>query len=151
MKPKKLALRPLTLLLALILVSNISCTRFNRSKKFIRREGDKISNCMNNWVYSDLEKSQKIRVEIIDKQSSFDLFYFPNLIIGVTEKDDTIAVIDKDYEGKVLEGETITIQPAKWSEEDKELITPCTTVNKSTKKNDLYCAVTNAYYGSISK
>jgi len=77
--------------------------------------------------------------------------FYPNFIIGVTANSDTIGIIDKDFNGTINKNDKISVSPAIWSEEDKELIKPLFTVFKKTKENNLCCSVKIIYYGSCNK
>ena len=122
-----------------------------RSKKFWSREEAKIERCRNEWKYVDLAEKQELKVLLFRDRFLFDIQVFPAFAIGVNNHSDTIAVIDKDFEGIVEIGEKINIAPARWTANDKDYITPVYSVYPKAKTNDLHCAVKEVFYVKIEK
>jgi hypothetical protein len=86
---------------------------------------------------------------LFSPKKQFDLSFFPNFIIGLTETNDTIAFLDKNFDKRIVIGSKIRLLPYKWTEVEKEIIKPAFLVHKKLKDNDLYCAVKEVYFGKI--
>ena len=127
-----------------------SCFNYN-SKKVANQEYDKVKNCRNNWIYEDLKEKKEIKVLLFDEKRCLHNHCFPNFILGVTNANDTIAILDKGFEGLVKINSKITIEPQHWIGEEKEDYLPAFIVSNKTKENDLLCRVKYVYYGKINK
>ncbi len=122
---------------------------FVRSRKFWDSEKNKVEECRSKWIHKDLPKEQQITVLLFTPKSNRDIYSYPNFLIGVTEIKDTIAFIDKHFEGEIRVGVRIKLLPFQWSEAEKTINKPIFTVHKKSKENDLYCIVKTVYYGKI--
>jgi hypothetical protein len=118
-------------------------------RAYWKKEKEKVSNCRKTWKYADLEKTESITVLLYNAKMRFHLFSFPNFIIGENQKGDTIAVMDRHFEGKLKQGDKITIEPYLWTETEKNIIKPLFTVHKKSKENNLYCSIKKVFYGRI--
>ncbi len=113
-------------------------------------EFNKVNSCRSKWVYMDLVQDFKFKV-LLFNHVSYHIAKYQAIVIGVTESQDTFAVIDKDFEGKIESGESINLTSFKWSEKEKATLKPLMTVYKEAWKNDLSCSVKTVYYGKIIK
>lgn len=120
-----------------------------KSKKYWQRESKKVELCRNNWVYNDLTKEQEFNVLLYSPKSRYCLTFFPNFLIGVTKTKDTIAFLDKDFEGEIKIGDTIKLIPCAWSIMEKQNIKPIFFLSPNSKENNLFCKVKTVFYGKI--
>lgn len=120
-----------------------------RSKKFWAREESKMEQCRSNWAYMDLLEKQEVRVLLFRDRFFFDIIPFPAFLIGVNQAHDTLAFVDKDFEGVLEIGKNVTVSPASWTLTEKKEIKPVFSVYPKSKTNDLHCAVKLVYYGSF--
>lgn len=134
-----------TYLLSVIILASCNV----RSSDYWRNETKKIEDCRSKWIYKDLQREQELTVLLFSPKKQFDLSFFPNLVIGLTETKDTIAFIDKDFENRIEIGSKIKLLPFEWTEVEKEIIKPAFMVHKKLKDNDLYCAVREVYLGKM--
>ena len=133
-----------------------SCKGFY-SKHFVSKERWEkehiyVENCRDNWTYSDLNDSLSIEVIHFENQWNYDLAHFPSFFIGVTAKNDTIGIIDYDFNGNVEIGEELLFKPGKsrmTPESGKNGHTPCFTYSYKRKLNKINCAVKNIYYAEL--
>lgn len=128
----------------------ISCFNYN-SKKTASQEYNKVKNCRDKWIYKDLKEKNEIKVLLFDEKRQRHLYSFPNFVIGITNANDTIAILDKEFDGLIKINSKITIEPLQWSSEDKEGYLPAFIVYKTIKENDLLCRIKHVYYGKIGK
>jgi len=77
-----------------------------RSKKsfskvtFHAKSKDKVSifnNCLRNWSYQNITTEQEVTVLHFVPKQAIHFLRSSNLIIGVNRRNDTIAILDKDY------------------------------------------------------
>ena len=122
-----------------------------KSKSYWNIEKEKVQKCRDEWSYKDLEKEIVIRVLLYNSKKNLDISSFPNFVIGVTNSMDTIAIMDKDFEGTINRGSSITVSPLLWTDIEKEIMKPMFTVYPKSKENDLYCSVKIIYYGNINE
>ena len=115
-----------TYLLSVITLA--SC--YVRSSDYWRNETKKIEDCRSKWTYKDLQREQELTVLLFSPKQHFDLSFFPNFLIGLTETKDTIAFIDKDFENRIEIGSKINLVPFEWTEVEKEIIKPAFMVHK---------------------
>jgi hypothetical protein len=120
-----------------------------RSKSFWKEEKTKVETCQNLWAYEDLPESQLITALLFNAKWNHDVSSFPNFLIGVTKNNDTLAIMDKNFEGNIKHGDIVTVVPERWSQVEKDIKKPLFTVNPRSDENDLYCAVRTIYYGKI--
>lgn len=120
-----------------------------RSSDYWRNETRKIEDCRSKWTYKDLQHEQELTVLLFSPKHHFDLSFFPNFLIGLTETKDTIAFLDKNFDKRVVIGSKIKLLPYKWTEVEKEIIKPAFMAHKKLKDNDLYCSVKEVYFGKI--
>lgn len=137
----------ITLALAALVFSGC----YVRSKKFWSREEAKIERCRGEWRFHDLAEEQELKVLLFRDRFLFDIQVFPAFAIGINHHADTIAVIDKDFEGVVKIGEKINISPSAWTAREKENIYPVYSVYPKARTNDLHCAVKGVFYVKIQK
>jgi len=138
----------LTLLTCSTILLFQGCAIMNK-KTYWQTEKEKVSTCYNTWKYEDLQKIESITVLLYNAKENRDLYSYPNFIIGKTPKGDTIAVMDKSFEGNLKQGDKITIEPNLWTEAEKEIKKPLLTVHKKSKENKLYCSIKKVFYGRI--
>ncbi len=131
----------------LSLFTNTSCYLHRKSYRI--SEGTKVDACMKRWTYKDSFDEQNIKVLLFYKKYSFDIQAFPNLVIGVTNGNDTIAIIDKDSEVTIEKFRLVKIKPSIWTDVDKEIYKVGHIISKHAKVNDLFCNVHVAYYGKL--
>lgn len=112
---------------------------------------EEVSNCYNSWKYEDLKKTELLTVLLYNAMSNRDIYSYPNFVIGVNKAGDTLAVMDKSFEGEIKIGEQVTIEPFEWTEPEKKIKKPLLTICKKSKENKLYCSVKTVFYGSIKK
>lgn len=114
-------------------------------------EKAKVEACKSRWVYNDLLEEQTITVLLFSAKFNQGVQSFPNVLIGVTFKNDTIAILDKDFDGILKKGSAVKVLPSIWSNAEKEIKKPALTVYQTSEENDLYCKVKYAYYSKIEK
>lgn len=119
------------------------------SKKSWQAEQKSVSECYKSWKYEDLQTVQHVRVLLYNQKHNQDIYSYPNFLIGINTKGDTIAIMDKDFEGKLREGDMITVEPDEWTNAEKEIKKPLFTVRKKPSENKLYCSVNVIFYGRI--
>lgn len=120
-------------------------------KAYWETEKEKVSNCYKSWKYEDLQTEQQIKLLLYNPKHSQDIYSYPNFLIGINAKGDTIAIIDKDFEGKLSQGDMITVEPHEWTEAENAIKKPLLTVRKKSSENKLYCSVSIVFYGRIKK
>ncbi len=120
-----------------------------KSKKFWANESKKVESCRNKWVYQDLSEEHELTVLSFSAKSRHSLVSFPNFLIGITETNDTIAFLDKDFEGKLNLNDKIKIIPFKWTDTEKQTLKPLYYIHSKSKDNDLFCVVNTVYYGKV--
>jgi hypothetical protein len=89
-----MTLKNLTYPLAIIILASCSV----RSNDYWRNETRKIEDCRSKWTYKDLQCEQELTVLLFSPKKQFDLSFFPNFILGLTETNDTIAFLDKNLD-----------------------------------------------------
>lgn len=114
-------------------------------------ESQKAEDCQGTWKYKPLKKEIKLEVYLSTGKVQYGNHVYPNLILGVTEKGDTIAAVDLDYWGPILAGESLTIVPRKWTLKEKKYRPNFVLNSKYPEYSNLYCAIKNAYYCQFSK
>ncbi len=119
------------------------------SRKFIKIEHDRISPCRDNWVYKDLESETQLKVLIFENQFRVCLSFYPSMVIGILNSGDTVAVLDKDFKGKINKNDKIKLKSSTWDLNDKENIKAPFFITKKVKENDLFCIVKTVYYAQI--
>ena len=143
MKVKSVALLILTLLLIQ------SCQLINKScfTNKQNRINDKLE-CQKKWIYKDLKTSKELKVLYFEKSMRHSISFYPNIIIGIDEKSDTIAVIDYTYPClyKIINNDTIKVLPNTWSDIEKETITLKGYIDVERK---ILCSVKYVYYAEI--
>ena len=129
----------------------LSCSNV-KYRLAINREYDYVKNCREKWNFLDLDEKKELKVLLIQKKVFWHIGTKPNFIIGLTNIGETIAILDKDNNGtdSLKVNDSIIIEPAKWSVEDKENFIPAFIVYKKYTENDLLCKVKYVYYGKIS-
>ncbi len=110
-----------------------------------------MNSCIKKWDLVDLKTSKMVHVLRFDAKYKQTLVQYPNLIIGIDEKNDTIAIIDIDFNEIISEGDTVRACPREWNLVDKGQYFPIARMDKKRSKNKLYCCVKEAYYGKIEK
>lgn len=138
------------LIFFILLSASLYSGCYIRSKKFWVREEAKIEQCRSNWAYMDLLEKQEVRVLLFRDRFFFDVIPFPAFVIGVNQAQDTLAFVDKDFEGVLEIGKKVSIAPASWTLTEKMEIKPVYSVYPKSKYNDLHCAVKLVYYGSFT-
>lgn len=118
-------------------------------KAYWKSEKEKVSHCYKSWQFEDLQTTQHVKVLLYNAKHNQDIYSFPNFLIGVNVEGDTIAVMDKNFEGKLQLGDKITVEPHEWTAAEKEIRKPLLTVRKKSSKNKLYCSVCIVHYGRI--
>ena len=120
-----------------------------RSKKFWTREETKMQTCRENWTYQDLNNPTQIKVLLFRNRLVFDRIY-PAFIIGVNEQQDTVAFIDKDFEGILEVNSSVHVSPGNWSAIKKVELEPVFSVYPKSKVNDFHCAVKVVYFSKFN-
>jgi hypothetical protein len=131
------------------LFTSILAGCFMQNKVPLNKEKLKVESCMNKWIYKDLLEEQTVSVLVYSAKFNHGVQSFPNLLIGVNLKHDTIAILDKDSEVMLKQGNVVKVQPELWSIEEKEIKKPALVVHQNTDINNLYCKVQTVYYGRI--
>ena len=108
-------------LLSICICASILTGCFVKSRKFWDSEKKKIEECRSKWIYKDLSKEQQITVLLFSAKSNRDIYSYPNFLIGMTESNDTIAFLDKDFEGEIKKGDRIKLLPLQWNEAENTL------------------------------
>lgn len=116
-----------------------------RSKKYWRTEEAKMECCRADWTYLNLIEKQEVTILLFRRKVDFYRIY-PAFIIGVTKDQDTVAVIDKDFDTTLRTRQTITVSPVNWTSEEKEELKPVFSVYPRSKSNDLHCTVKRVYF-----
>jgi hypothetical protein len=138
-------------LLILILCVSGCKLHLRHSKKYWDAEKQKIETCRDRWKFIDLAETIELKVLLFNKKSQYDLSVFPNFVIGVTANSDTIGIVDNEFSGIVKQNEKISVSPALWTEEDKQLYFPAFTIYPNSNDNDLHCSIKKIFYGQIKK
>lgn len=120
-----------------------------RTKKFWAREETKMQTCRQNWTYQDLSQPTNVKILLFRNRLVFDRVY-PAFIIGINDQKDTVAFIDKDFEGVFEVNSTVKISPVTWTAIEKVELDPVFSVYPKSKVNDFHCAVKVVYYGKFS-
>jgi len=136
-------------ILVLFFSFSTGCTFYSKYPSEV--EVKRLIECQKRWRYKDLDKDQEITVLLFQGKSNFDIYTYPNLIIGVTALNDTVGILDKDFSEPLISGDRITLTADNWSEREKEILKPLFTVHKNSIENDLFCKVSTVFYGKISK
>ena len=114
-------------------------------------EKNKIAKCYESWQYEDLQSGQHLSVLLHNPKLNRGIQSYPNFIIGVNAQGDTIAILDKDYAGKLGYGDQINVSPHKWTDVEKKVKKPLFTLRKKSEENDLYCMVKTVFYGKVEE
>ena len=107
--------------------------------------------CQKEWKYKNLKTETKIRVFLSTGKIQYGIHVYPNLVLGISEKGDTIAAVDLDYWGPIRSGELLTVVPRKWSKEEKQYRPNLALNSKHPEYTSLYCAVENAFFCQFQK
>src|SRR5690606_13499264 len=118
-------------------------------KAYREAEKEKVSNCYKSWKYEELQSVQHIKVLLYNTKHSQDIYSYPNLLIDVNTEGDTKELMDKDFKGKLQQGDKITVEPHEWTAAEKEIKKPLFTVRKKSSENKLYCSVSIVFYARI--
>ena len=121
------------------------------SKKYWDAEKQKVETYRDRWKFIDLTETIELKVLLFNKKRHYDLSVFPNFVIGVTANSDTIGIVDKEFSGILNQNEKISVSPALWTEEDKQLYFPALTIYPNSNDNNLHCSVKKIFYGKIKK
>lgn len=108
-----------------------------------------VDTCTHDWVYSDLKEDQKLKVLRYQAQFHYDMSSFPGWVIGVTQTNDTIIVLDPQFHGPIKVNQMVKATPLQWSDLEKNLLRPTYSISSKPAENRLYCSVHHAYYGLI--
>ena len=119
-----------------------------RTKKFWTREEEKMSTCRQDWTYQGLNQETTVKILLFRNRLTFDRIY-PAFIIGVDAQKDTVAFLDKDFEGVFEVGATVKVSPAKWTAIEQVELFPVFSVYPKSKVNDFHCAVKTVFYGDF--
>ena len=88
-----------------------------------------------------------------DPKGYYDMVTWPNLLIGINSKGDTIGIVEYGTELQINRNDTITFSPKQIKETILEpsafIRKPVMSVSKKAKINDLYCSVKVIYYGKL--
>lgn len=152
-KMKSINLRKINIFFALFFFILIlgGCISIRWSTKPLSANDKKILSCYDNWTYKNLDSSIHLITLLFQKKSNYDINFYPNLIIGVTQSGDTISVEDKEFTGKLIVGDKIKIDPTIWTKLEKQSYLPLYTIYSHKTANHLICSVKIAYYGQIVK
>jgi len=120
-----------------------------RNKKFWTREETKMKSCREAWTYQDLSQRAEVKILLFRNRLVFDCIY-PAFIIGINVQKDTVAFIDKDFEGVFEVNSAVKVSPANWTPIEKVELDPVFSVYPKSKFNDFHCAVKVVYYGKFS-
>lgn len=118
-------------------------------------ELNRVTMCVDNWRCKDIGNKIVIRTILFNKLTTRTLVWNPNLLIGITNDNDTVAVCDGRYSGNVEIGTNVLVEPdSSWISKDNPTRPDalCYPLNKRGKRlNDLYCSIEVVYYGKISQ
>ncbi len=120
-----------------------------RTKKFWTREETKMQTCREAWTFQDLIQPTNVKILLFRNRLVFDRIY-PAFIIGINDQKDTVAFIDKDFEGIFEMNSTVNVAPANWTPIEKVELDPVFSVYPKSKVNDFHCAVKVVYYAQFS-
>ncbi len=120
-----------------------------RTKKFWTREETKMQTCREAWTYQDLSQPALVKILLFRNRLVFDRVY-PAFIIGINDQKDTVAFIDKDFDGIFEVNSTVKVTPANWTPIEKVELDPVFSVYPKSKVNDFHCVVKVVYYGKFS-
>jgi hypothetical protein len=139
--------RELAILTFLSLIFMISCNVICKQRNDPRVIA-KINKCRDQWMYIELSDTLKIKLLMLDTKGHYDLVGWPNLFIGVDDKNDTIGLIDNFTTKAFKNNSFLTFAPYNYgSIIDKALtLQPVFKVHKKKKDNDLYCKIKKLYY-----
>ena len=122
-------------------------------KKYISNfvdETKKLDSCNKRLIYSDLSEKTNLTVLFFSEKGSYDLSSWPNFIIGYTSNNDTIGIIDKDFDGKIKKFDNIIVLPTVWKQYEKDLIHGTFyQYRKRTKRNKIFCSYKIVYRAQI--
>lgn len=116
----------------------------------LEQELNMVNFCSDGWIYKELDSKIELKVLLFNKGATYDIYYSPNLIIGVTPDSNMVAIIDKEFDGVLKKDEIVSISPGRWPEEHR-IIRPIAFAYKKHEINLLYCKVQTAYFGHINK
>lgn len=112
------------ILFFIIVVTTFFCFACNTTKQInTNTDQNQIVPNQANWIFSDLVNADTLKVIYFDPIYYFSINFYPNFLIGVNFHNDTLAVIDKSFHGKVKINSEVIIKPSDWSQTDKDLIT----------------------------
>jgi len=120
-----------------------------KTSNYYKNEYEKVSEVYNSWKYKELASGQKLKVLLFNKKVKIDLMTYSNFLIGINPDGDTIAIIDKEYQGDLYYKNDLIIDTCKWTPYEKEMINPLLTVSSKKEYNDFYLSIDTVFYGCI--
>jgi hypothetical protein len=106
--------------------------------------------CYDKFTFKDLDSNMEIKVLAFYPHLRADLTYWPDFVIGITESNDTIGIIDKNFDGKIKKMDKALVLPATWDNYEVEHLHPPVLINKKKHERELYCKVKLVYRGCLA-
>jgi len=113
------------------------------------REDKRLHDCYKNWERLDLKGIKKVKVLYFGRYFEYDLLTYPNHIIGVDEKNDTIIALDNTpcTPHVYKPGETAYLLQAHWFDFEKNRSGIALTTEAREKYN---CSIKKLYYARFA-
>jgi hypothetical protein len=136
--------------LILITVLHSDCTS-SRHAQLVDVEYSKLNNCKKQWVYHNLTDTTELKVLLFNKKGRYHLSSWPNFLIGINSKGDTIGVIDGLSNEDFNNGITVRFTPHNYGDDIDKVLNhhPTLVVHKRDEKNKLYCSINRVFYGKV--
>jgi len=132
-------------------------TRINLHKKQDDKRRDILEQCKSSWVFNNLNTLLDLKIIQYRKAYRFDLISQPAMIIGCTNRNDTVRIFIYNYQENLSKGDQIKVYPDSTinlrDKISRFLITQDLPVILSKQKSEdrYYCDIKKTYFGKIRK
>lgn len=135
------------LLFVMFLLS--SCFLQRRS---VEEEKEYVRKCREAWQYSDLLEEKCLEVILFGEAMQVSIVKRSGIFFCTNNAGDTLAILDMDYQGDIKPGTKVVFEPFLWEDWQKKAFPPPFLVYYTRRhKNEIFCAVTNVYYGKVKE
>lgn len=138
-------------LFIMFLISSCFAKRKSVKEQRLIEEDKYVKNCREAWQYSDLRNEQCLEVVLFREASYISIVKRSSIFFCTNHFGDTLAVLDMDYKGDIKSGTKVVFEPYAWSDNQKKYIQPPYFYSIHRDFNEIFCAVTNVYYGKVKE
>lgn len=139
------------LLFVMFLISSCFLQRKSVREQKLIEEDKYVEKCREAWQYSDLKEEKCLEVILFREASYISIVKRSSIFFCTNHTGDTIAVLDMDYQGDIKPGTKIVFEPFLWNDNQKMYIHPPYFYSIHRDFNEIFCAVTNVYYGKVKE